>query len=205
MQTVRRPSPGWITAVLWLSVAGLVGAIVWGFFGYQALQDRLAALPRTEVPGEVAVQVPKPGTLVIYYEDPSAAGAFVVRSSGTNTLTPSPVELAVTGPSGETVATTPYRRDLRFDHDGRVVTAVATIDASTSGTYTIEAGGTVPPTARVSVGDVVDGGLIANAAGAIVLFVGSLLALLAMVVLGAIRRGRAVSQPEPTAKPAARV
>ncbi|MGA7271757.1 MAG: hypothetical protein WB239_11855, partial [Acidimicrobiia bacterium] len=190
MQTARRPSTGWIKAVLWLSVAGLVGAIVWGFFSYQSLQDRLAAMPRTAVPGQVAIQVQDPGTLTIFYEDPTAGGTFVVQSNATSTLTPSPVQLAVTGPSGESVPTSPYQRDLRFDYDGRIVTALATIDPSASGTYTIDVSGTVPSTARISVGDVVDFGLIASAAGAIVLFLGSLLALLVTVVMTAVRRSR---------------
>lgn len=205
MQTVRRSRTGWITAVIWLSVVGLIGAIVWGFFGYQGLQHRLAAMPRTAVPGQVAVQVPEPGTLTIYYEDPSAGGAFVVQSSGTNTLSPSPIDITVTGPSGQTVPTTPYQRDLRFDFDGRIATAVATIDASVSGTYTIAVSGTVPATARVSVGDVIDVGLIAGAAGAIILFVASLLALLAMVVVIAIRRARVVPPQEQSTEPTARV
>lgn len=205
MQTVRRPSTGWISAVLWLSVAGLIGAIVWGFFGYRGLQDRLADLPRSAVPGQISIQVQEPDTLTVFYEDRAAGGAFVVQSSGTNTLTPSPVQLSVTGPSGESVPTSPYRRDLRFDYDGRIVTALATIDPSASGIYTIDVSGTVPSTARISVGDVVDFGLIANLAGAIVLFLGSLLALLVAVVMAAVGRGRAAAAGKVTEQPLSRV
>ena len=177
----------------------------WGFSDYQGLQSRLADLPRTPVPGQVTVQVSTPQTVTIYYENPNAAGTFVVQSSGTNTLVDSPVDLIVAGPSGEAVQTEPYVRDLRFDYQGRVVTALRTFDADVAGIYNIDISGDVPSTARVSVGHVADFGLVAGLAGAIILFVGSLLALLATVVIVVIKRGRTVLPNETTGQPLSRV
>src|SRR6478752_1363442 len=188
-----RPSTGWLSVAFWFLLAGVFGAIVLGFFGYQMLQGRLDGLSRTSVPGQVSVDVAEPQGLTIYYEDPSAPGGFVVRASGSNTLASSPVDLAVKGPSGESIATVPYEGDLRFNHDGRVVIALATVDASTAGRYTVQASGTVQPTALVSVGRVVDFGLIAEAGAAIALFVGSLLLLTVTVAIAAIERRRATS------------
>ena len=66
-------------------------------------------------------------------------------------------------------------------------TAVATIDAPEAGTYTLRVTGDVPADARVSVGDVVDGGLLAGVAGAVGLFVTSLLAVVVTVVVALTR------------------
>ena len=172
----------------WLALVGILGAILLGFFSYQNLQNRVDALARIAVPGHITVEVPEPTGLTIYYEDPTARGGFIVQASGSNTLAFPPVALAVNGPSGESVATVPYEGDLRFNHDGRVVTALATIDAPTAGTYTIAVSGNVPAGPLVSVGDVVDLGLIVEAASAIALFVGSLLVLLTAVAVAAIKR-----------------
>ena len=183
-------STGWLSVARWLALAGVIGAIVLGLFSYQTLQNRLDALSRTAVPGQVTIEIPEPHQgLTIYYEDPTARGGLV-EAGGSNTLASSPLDLTVTGPSGESVATVPYERDLRFDHDGRVVTALATIDTPTAGTYTVQASGNVPPTAMVSVGGVVDFGLITAWTGTIALFVGSLLLVLVTVTVAAIKRGQ---------------
>ena len=184
-------STGWLSVARWLALAGVIGAIVLGLFSYQTLQNRLDALSRAAVPGQVTIEIPEPHQgLTIYYEDPTARGGFVVQAGGSNTLASSPLDLTVTGPSGESVATVPYEGDLRFNHDGRVVTALATIDTPTAGTYTVQASGNVPPTAMVSVGRVVDFGLIAAWTGTIALFVGSLLLILVTVTVAAIKRGQ---------------
>jgi hypothetical protein len=120
----------------------------------------------------------------------------VVQASSSNTLASAPVGLAVTGPSGAAVATAPDERDLRFRHDGRDVIALATVELPTAGTYVIQVSGSVAPTAMVSAGRVVDFGLIANAAGAFALFLGSIAVLLATLVVGAIARSRARSSED---------
>jgi len=190
-------STGWLSVARWLALAGVIGAIVLGLFSYQTLQNRLDALSRVAVPGQVTIEIPELRQgLTIYYEDPTARGGLV-EAGGSNTLASSPLDLTVTGPSGESVATVPYERDLRFDHDGRVVTALATIDTPTAGTYTVQASGNVPPTAMVSVGRVVDFGLIAAWTGTIALFVGSLLLVLVTVTVAAINRRKVGTRGRP--------
>ena len=109
-------------------VVGLVGSVLWGLTTYQSLQDRLDALPRTDVPGEVTFEVAEPQGVTVFYEDPAAERAFVVQANQASTLATSPVDLAVSGPDGAH-ALARYERDLRFDIDGRVAAAVATFDA----------------------------------------------------------------------------
>ena len=188
-----RISSQWLWVARWLALVGMVGATVLGFVSYQDLQDRLTALPRTAVPGSVTVDVHEPLELTIFYEDPMARGGFVVQAGGSSTLASSPVDLAVSGPTGESVAAVPYERDLRFGHDGRIVIAVATIDIPTAGAYTVHVSGNVPPAALVSVGDVIDPRLIVEAAGAITLFGGSALALVIIMTVAAIGHRRAIS------------
>lgn len=202
MRSIRRPSTTWFWVAGLLAFVGLVGAVVWGVLDYQELQNRLDALPRTTVPGVATVDVSAPQGLTIYYEDPSADGGFVVQADNTSTLRFSPVEVTVTGPSGETIPTAPYETDLRFDVGDRVAVALATFDAPTGGTYTVTvAGDDVPAGARVSVGDVVDVGLIANLVGAIVLLVGTWMIALPMAIVVAVMRSRRPALDEMTERP----
>jgi len=57
---------------------------------------------------------------------------------------------------------------------------------------------------RVWVGDVVDLGLLANAAGAVILFVGTILAA-GVIVLVAVKRTRPPTSTDEDARPLARV
>lgn len=197
METTRRPSTTWFWIAGVLALAGMVGSIAWGVHTYRLLEARLDALPRVAVPGEVSVDLEEPQGLTIFYEDPGAAGGFGVLW---NTLggpmggDDGPVDLLVTGPSGEQVPTAPYDGDLRFDVGGNVAIALATFDAPAAGTYTVTATGDVPTAARVSVGQVVDGGLVAQVVGAVVLFVGTVAVTVPLVVVVAYRRSRS---PQP--------
>lgn len=200
MANPERTRPAWITILFGLSLAGLIGAIAWAVFSFLGLEDRLADMPRVTVPGGVSVEVVEPGTLTIFYEDPTAEGGFVVQTTGTSPIGELPVELTVTGPTGEVVPVSLYGRDLRFDYDGRVVTAVAVFDASLAGTFDVRATGDVPDLARISVGRIVDVGVIANVIGVVGLFV---LSMVGMAVAGAVsfsRSGRA-SSPDAAERP----
>jgi hypothetical protein len=198
MKKIQRPTGSMLPMLVSLSLVGLIGTVAWGFLDYRGLVDRLDALPRTTVPGEVAVTAGAADTMTIFYEDPSVGGGFVVQSAGTNTLTSPPVEVSVTGPDGQAIGTAPYERDLRFDHDGRVVTAMETFQAPTAGTYTIEVTGQVPQAARVSAGVVIDSGLLIGVAGAVVLFLGTIAALAATVIVAAtrVRSGTPAETPD---------
>ena len=196
MQTVRHTPTVWPWVLFWISLAGLIGAMAWGFFSYRGLEDRLAELSRAVVPGQVDIEVTEPDTLTVFYEDPTSDGTFVVQSGGANTLSALPVELTVTGPSGERVTVAPYERDLRFDYDGRVLTAIAVIDATTAGTYNVQATGDVPTLAQVSVGHVVVVGLVANAVGVVGLFLVSVLGVTVAVAMIVAKRGRITSSDE---------
>jgi hypothetical protein len=176
----------------WIPVVGVIVALVWGFLVYQALQSHLTDLSRTSVPGQVTVEVPQPESLTIFYEDPTAKGGFVVQSSATSTLTSTPVDLVVTGPSG-VISSSPYHRDLRFRHEGRTVTAMATIEAPSAGAYTLQVSGDTPAGAYVSAGQVAGFGLAASFVGAIILFLVSLVAIPIVRVLANKRQSRTVS------------
>ena len=101
MEPVRHPSTGWYWIAAGLALVGVLGAIALGAVGYVQLQDRLEALPRTDVPGTVTVDVDGPQGVTVFYEDPTQGG-FVARAGDANTLRFSPVDLAVTGPDGAT-------------------------------------------------------------------------------------------------------
>lgn len=206
MRPARRSSTAWFGGAAGLVLAGLIGAAVWGFLTYQNLQNRLDGLPRTDVPGRISFEVTEPQGMTVYYEDPDASGTFAVRASNRdgNTLAVSPVDVTITGPFGP-VAVADHETDLRFDVDGRVATAVATFEAPAAGTYRLDVVGDVPTAARISVGDVVDSGLLANAAGAVIVFVGTILAAGVIFLVVAVKRTRPPTSIDEDARPLARV
>lgn len=191
MVTQSSTMPDRLVAVRWLALAGIVVAVAWGILGYHMLQSRLDDLTRTGIPGQVAVNVTDPGGLTIFYEDPTAAGGFLVQAGRSTALTGAPVDVSVTDPTGQTVTTASYQHDLRFTHDGRTVIALATFEAPSAGSYTLNVQGSVPDGAMLSVGRIVDLGLLANAAGAVVVFIASLGALVVAWVVGARKEAQA--------------
>lgn len=191
----RSRKSSWPLAVLWISVLGMIGSLAWGLYSYGELKDRLDQLPRTFVPGVANVEVDEPQTLTVFYEDPVSNGTFAVQSGGSNTLTASPVELTVSSPSGQEVDVLPYEADLRFDHEGRVLIAISTFSADSAGFYTVKVEGEVPPSARVSVGRVVESSLVATVIGVVGTFIVSVIGLLIAVVALSIRRAAGVVTP----------
>jgi hypothetical protein len=186
-----------LLVVRWLAIAGVLVAIVWAFAGYLMLHSRLGGLQRAGVPGQMVINVPDAEGLTVFYEDPTGPGGFLVHAGSTNTLTNPPVDVTITGPSGQPIPTASYQRDLRFTHDGRTVTAVATFQAPTAGAYTLQTTGEVPPAAQVSVGHVIDVGLLASTAAAIGLFVAALLVLVVTALIRASTRPRRTSEAGP--------
>src|SRR4029453_16250008 len=59
----------WIAAIV--AVLGLTAALVWGAVGTSNALDQVDTFDRVAVPGQVAVSVTDPGTLVAYYEGPA--------------------------------------------------------------------------------------------------------------------------------------
>ncbi len=182
---------GGLTLVRRLALVGVIVAIVWGFLGYRMLQDRLASLARTPVPGQVTIHTDGPQRVTLFYEDPTAPGGFVVRAGDSGTPASAPIDIAVTDQAGRSAATTPYGRDLRFTHRGRTVIALATLDVPAAGSYTIRAGGDVATGAGIAVGTVVDAGMLINGIGAVVVFVLGILALAVVIIAPRITSGRA--------------
>lgn len=208
MRTTSHLSVGLWTAG-GILLAGVIGALLWGLLAYQSLGDRLEALPRTGVPGEVTFAVDAPRGVTVFYEDTRGSEGFVVVTNQVSTITTSPVELSIDGPDGPHELAR-YQRDLRFDVDGRVATALATFDAPAAGTYTLQVSGDVPEGMMVSVGDVVTPGLLANAAGIVALFVATFVAAVVIAALALARHSpRTPTAPAPrdagTDRPRSRV
>lgn len=73
----------------------------------------------------VTAEVSSPQGLTVLYEDPTADAGFV-QATDTSARRVPPVDLTVTGPSGDPIATAPYGTDLRFDV-GLVANAVGDV------------------------------------------------------------------------------
>jgi hypothetical protein len=190
---LRRPSTTWFWVAAAIALVGVVAAVAWGWQTYGLLEGRLDALPRAGVPGDVEVDVAEPQGLTVFYEDPTDAGGFLVQWRRL-ARPDSPVDVRVVGPSGDEVAVRAYVGELRLDVGDRVAVAIATFEAPVAGSYTVAVDGDAPAGARVSVGQVVDGGLVARAAGVLAVFVGSLVVAGGVVIVVAVKRARTRDQ-----------
>lgn len=118
----------WVAGVV--AVMGLVAGIAVGVWGYLDALDEFDAFPRLAAPGVTEVVVDDPGSVVIYHV---GAGAPDLAD----------LQLSVTGPSGSVVAVQPYESELIFETGDGQARAVASFDAVGTGTYQVEAAGTV--------------------------------------------------------------
>ena len=170
----RQPSTigYWVAAVV--AVLGLTAALVWGALGTSNTLDRVDTFDRTAVPGQLAVSVTDPATMVLYYEgpavharyaDPTATGRPVTRwnpatdatievTYAANTPTWQQLGLTVTGPDGRLVPLSTYRSTARYDPTpGRSGRAVATFQAGPAGQYQVSATRATEAGATLAVGD----------------------------------------------------
>jgi hypothetical protein len=192
MPSDHRVSTGWYWLAGVIALAGVAGAITWGFLTFVHVPERMDAFARTVIPGATAVHVTTPGEVGIYYEAP--------RVPGRETMPP--LDIRVTDPSGVPVAVSASQANLRFDVRDHVAIAAATFHASSSGDYTVAVNGTAPELAAVSVGRGLGVWTVANVLGALGLLTVSILVSLAIAVVVAVRRK---DPPTPIATPPAAI
>jgi hypothetical protein len=172
----------------WGAAAGLalLGAIVWGTIVLFSWGGMIEDLPRTAVPGEVAVDVEEGPVPVIYVE----------RETWTAT-TPLDVdvELEVLDPNGELVPVESYDAPVNYRWIELVGQAYATFDATTSGTHTVTVEGQVDDDTRVSVGPSLSAWPFWQLAGPAALLIMALIA--GTVAVTVWQRDRTATQPQP--------
>lgn len=125
-----RPTTTWYWVAGVVAFVGLVAGLVIGVLGYLNALDDFDAFPRLSAPGVAEVVVDDPGNLVIYH-----------RGAGSPDL--ADLGITVTDPSGSSVAVETYDSVLIFGTGDGQARAVATFDAVGTGTYQMEAAGTV--------------------------------------------------------------
>lgn len=131
-----RPSTAWYWVAGIVLVVGVAAGIVVGILGYLDALDEYETFPGLAAPGATEVVIDDPGDLVIYHQ-------------GSTLPSLAEVELSVTGPSGA-VAVEPYETTLIFETGEGRARALASFDAVDTGTYRVEARGTV--TGHLTVG-----------------------------------------------------
>jgi hypothetical protein len=174
----RTPSTGWIWLGSAIGVLGLAAAVVWGVISVSGYLNRVNDLPRLSVPGQIRVQIPKAGEQFLYSE---GAGSASLDELG----------IRVTDPRGQTVALTPYRLDLRYDHSGQVGRALATFEANGAGSYRVAATGTAPAGSRVAIGESVAKNVIPTLLGILALLLVTVGGGLTLVIATVVRRSTA--------------
>jgi hypothetical protein len=121
---VRRPARAATWIAVLLAITGVVVAIVYAGIGaFDAWQapDRFA---RSVAGAAVTTPLEAGHETVVYVE--GSAPVIAAR------------DLQVTGPAGDVVTVRAYERELKYDRDGGLATAVAAFTPPVDGTYTVE-------------------------------------------------------------------
>ncbi|HYN29198.1 MAG TPA: hypothetical protein VES95_04920 [Dermatophilaceae bacterium] len=174
----RRPGTAgyWVGALV--TLVATLGALLWGAGAFLGWRAHIEDFPRVTVPGAAVVTLTDTGTRILYVEH---------DRSITDPAVPA---ITVTAPSGATVPVSAYSGEMRYDvpgATGRVGDAVAVFTATEPGAYRL----TIPASdtdATVAVGDDLVWGWGPQLAGIVALFLGGLVAGLALVVVTAARR-----------------
>lgn len=169
----------WVAGAI--AALGLLAAVAWG--AVAGAMDTIGDLPRTDVPGQLAVAVEEPGTQTVYYER---------RSWTVTTPLDRDIDLEVSGPEAEQVTIEPYDTPVTYRLLQRVGQAHATFVADPAGEYTITVGGDVPDDASIAVAADPPTRLMSGLIGPAVLLLAAFGAAAAIASSG---RGRSRSAP----------
>jgi hypothetical protein len=180
--TAPRARPGtagyWIGALV--ALVTTLGALAWAAGAFLGWRAHIEDFPRVAAPATAVVTLDETGTRVLFVEH---------DRSSTEPATP---QVTVTGPSGTPVPVAAYGGEMRYDVPGvtgRVGDAVATFTAAEPGSYAVTVAGAEPGT-TVAVGDDIVWGWGPQVVGIVALFLGGLVAGLAIIVVTAVRRSR---------------
>jgi hypothetical protein len=184
------PPRGVSTAGYWIAAAialvTVVAGVMWAVVSFVDLRHDIDHFARTDVPGQVGLQLAGSTGQVLYYEGPGAP-------------TLSMLDVSVTDPHGGSVTIREYGGDVEYDAPGGAVgRAVGTFDTSESGSYTVETGASLPTNAVLAVGSSIvrgSGGKVA--AGAVGAIAGLVIAG-AIALVTAVRRSGARGTVRPT-------
>ena len=129
-----------------IAIVAVIGAVGWGAARTLDVISSPDDFARVSLPGATTIPMTASGKLVIYYEgtEKPSLGRLGVR---------------VLDPTGRPVAVTAYRGDVRYDRAGLVAKAVGSFDAGTAGRYTVSAGASAEPDARLAVGEDLGGAM----------------------------------------------
>ena len=168
-----KPSSAWYVIAALVGAVGLAISLAWGLTTYFDYRDEIQGFVRMDAPGTSAL-VLDAGAQTVYVEGSGVTAA---------------ADVTITAPDSTVVPTTDYSGDLRYDApDGSVGTAVATVTIPTSGTYDVAVQGL---TGTLAIGPSVTSSMIAAAIGAAFLALGSIAAMIAIIVVTAIKRSKA--------------
>jgi hypothetical protein len=172
-QSVRKHGPLSLTLVVSVvATVALVALLATGALNTFSGVDQLA---RASIPGAVSVSAPRAGEMIVYFE---------------GTVPPSLNELGlrVSGPDGAILPTDPHGPDLRYDHDDRVGTAVASFAVPAPGRYRVSTRATEPG-ARLAVGGDLGAAIMLTDLATVGLGLAAITGLAAVVAL-LLRRSR---------------
>jgi len=172
---------GYLVGAVVIAV-GVVGAVLWGIFGWMSFTDTIGNLERVTANGQGEVDLAGAGGYVIYYEGPGADSGEVPAGR---------VSLAPAG-SDEPVTLETYDSELSYNDGDHAGYAILTFDIDTPGTYVVDSES--DGDGELAIGRSVGGKLVVTIVGALV--IGGLGVVVGAVILivTAVRRRNARSR-----------
>lgn len=165
------------TAAL-IAVFALVVALAWGAVMVVGLSSDVQDFPRTDIPGDLTVDIEETGTQVVYYERRAWFATVPVDVD---------LEVTVTGPDGQPVPVTELDGTANYRLLRLVGQSEASFVADAAGTYTVTVEDDPPhEDASVAVGESVTRTVLRDLAGPAIVLVAGL--VVAAIVAATARR-----------------
>jgi hypothetical protein len=130
----------WLAATV--AAVGVLVAIVWGGIVTAGALDTIDDLPRSEVPGDLTLDIDQPGVQTVYYER---------RTFTATTPLDRDIDLEVSGPDAEPVTVEPSDTPVTYRAWRLVGQTHATFEADVAGQYTVTVDGDAPDDASIAV------------------------------------------------------
>jgi hypothetical protein len=135
-----RRSRYWLAATV--AAVGVLVAIVWGGVVTAGALDTIDDLPRSEIPGNLTLDIDQPDVQTVSYER---------RTFTATTPLDRDIDLEVSGPDAEPVTVEPYDTPVTYRAWRLVGQAHATFEADVAGQYTVTVDGDAPDDASIAV------------------------------------------------------
>ena len=171
----------WYGIAVFMALAAVIGAVVWGLTSWHRLSSAVEDFERVDIPGQARLSFDEAAGYTIYYEELDPVGLVLAP----------PTSVAITSAdSGESVPVASYVSELTYTVDDRHGVAVRTFEITEPGDYdvVVDSGGTAYTGSELAFGPGIGGTLVSAIVGSLVIAFGGIVLAAGVAVIVAVRR-----------------